>query len=105
IEGDSVSLSGAASNSNSSTLHYSAVALPAGLKISATTGVISGSVAPGSAADVPYFVTVTAEDGTYSASATFRWTIASPITISASSEETNSEGDSVSISVSSTDST
>jgi len=51
------------------------------LKINASTGAISGTVAVGAAGNGPYFVTVVAEDGTYRASQTFNWNITSPVSI------------------------
>jgi uncharacterized repeat protein (TIGR01451 family) len=41
----------------------------------------SGTIAPGAAANGPYRVTVTAGDGTSSASTTFNWNVNSPITL------------------------
>ena len=60
--------------------------LPAGLNINTTTGLITGTVATGAATagndgDGYYTVTVTASDGTHTASTTFTWTVSSPITL------------------------
>ena len=62
----------AADSGSGQTLSYSATGLPAGLSISSSTGLISGT--PGTAGTSS--VTVTATDGTgASGSATFSWTI------------------------------
>jgi uncharacterized repeat protein (TIGR01451 family) len=99
VEGDTGSLSISASDSSSGTLKYSAVGLPAGLKINTSTGAITGTVAGGDAATGSYSVTVTASDGMYSASATFNWTINSPITITDPGEQDDSVGESVSLQI------
>ncbi len=105
-EGSSGSLSLSATDSISgSTLAYSALGLPPGLKISSSTGAISGTVAGGAAANGPYSVTVIAEDGTYSTAQTFNWNVTSPISITVPADQTNNEGDSVSLSISASDST
>ncbi len=105
-EGSSGSLSLSATDSISgSTLAYAALGLPTGLKINASTGAISGTVAAGAAANGPYNVTVVAEDGTYGASQTFTWNITSPVLITIPDDQTNNEGDTVSLSISASDST
>jgi hypothetical protein len=101
-EGDSVSLS--ISTSGSSSLSFAALGLPSGLKINTSTGVISGTVALGDSAGGPYTVTVLANDGTYSAAQTFQWTINDPIVITAPADQTNTEADTVSLSITATDS-
>jgi uncharacterized repeat protein (TIGR01451 family) len=103
-EGATVSLSLSASDSSSGTLSYAAVGLPTGLKINTSTGAITGTVAVGTAADSPYPVTVTAADGTYEASQTFTWKITSPVTMPQLPDQTNNEGDSVSLAISASDS-
>ena len=105
VEGDTPTPSFAASDATSGTLVYTATGLPAGLSISKSTGAISGTVALGASALSPYTVTVTANDGTYSASETFNWTIGSPITLTDPSDQTNLEGDTVSLTLSASDST
>ena len=103
-EGDTVSLTISASDLGGGTPKYSAVGLPAGLKISTSTGAITGTVALGDAACGPYTVTVTANDGTYSAAAIFTWTINGPVSIVLPPDQTNTEGDTVSLSLSASDS-
>jgi VCBS repeat-containing protein len=105
-EGDSVSLSLSASDATSgATLSFAAVGLPAGLKINTTTGAITGTVAAGAAALGPYDVTVTAEDGSTSLSQEFTWNISSPVTLAVIPDQTSSEGDTVSLAVSGSDTT
>ncbi len=104
-EGDTVSLSLSATDATSGTLKYSAIGLPGGLKINPSTGAITGTLAAGDAGDGPYSVTVLAQDGTYSTSQTFNWTVNSAITITTPADQTNNEGDSVSLSISASDAT
>ena len=55
---------------------YAATGLPNGVSINAGTGLISGGIADGDAADGPYAVTVTTTyGGQYSTSQSFNWTI------------------------------
>jgi hypothetical protein len=103
-EGSSVSLSLSASYSGGG-ITYSALGLPAGLSLNSSTGAISGTLAAGDAALGPYTVTVQAASGSYSAEQTFAWTISSPIAITTPASQTSSEGDTVSLSISATDST
>jgi Bacterial Ig domain/Putative Ig domain/FG-GAP-like repeat len=63
-----------------------------------------GTPALGSSQLGPYSVTVMAEDGTYATTQTLNWTITSPITITTPADQTNNEGDSVSLSISAADS-
>ena len=80
-EGDSVSLqiqksdwsaaSGSASGSGSGG-GWSASGLPAGLAIDAATGLITGTIQPGDAANGPYSVTVTYTDGAGNSGAVLR---------------------------------
>ncbi len=74
--GDVVSLQCPASDAANGTLSYSATGLPSGLSINSTTGLISGTIATGADTSSPYAVTVTASDGTVSATQTFNWTVA-----------------------------
>ncbi len=104
-EGDSPSLSISASDSvGGSTLHYSAQGLPPGLKINASSGAVTGTVALGDAAGGPYSVTVLAEDGTYSGEQSFDWNVNSPVTVTTPTDRNNDEGDSVTLSISASDS-
>jgi Putative Ig domain len=72
-EGDVVSLSVTATDPDGDPLSYSASGLPPNLTINSTTGLISGTLAAGSAGSYP--VTVTASDGSLSGSASFTWTV------------------------------
>ncbi len=75
-EGDPVSLPIVASDADGDTLTYSASGLPSGLGIDAASGVISGTLAPGSAGSGP--VTVTVSDGTGSTPVQFTWQVTAP---------------------------
>ncbi len=103
-EGATINVSVSGTDSSSGTLHYAAFGLPAGLKISPSTGAITGTMAVGDAADGPYTVTVIANDGTYGASQTFAWNVSDPITITQPADQTNTEGDGPSLSISASDS-
>ncbi len=105
VEGDTVSLQVAATSPDGNTLTYSADALPTGLSINSASGMITGTVSVGAAADGPYQTTVTASDGTYSGSQTFNWTVtaANPVSVTLPADQTNIEGDTVSVQVVATD--
>jgi hypothetical protein len=77
-EGSSVALQINASDADGDTLSYSASGLPGGLSINATSGLISGTLAAGTAAASPYTVIVTVGDGIDSTSTTFGWSVAAP---------------------------
>jgi len=76
FENDSVLLNIYAMDPEGEPLQYSATGLPPGLAISSRTGVIAGRLAPNASAG-NYTVTVTASDGSKSASDTFKWVVAS----------------------------
>src|SRR5205085_2103909 len=101
-EGDSVSLSLSASYSGSGSLSYAALGLPAGLSLDPSSGAVSGTVAAGAASHGPYNVTVLAEDGTSATTQTFAWAVSGPITISTPADQTSTEGDSISLTLSAT---
>ncbi len=101
-EGDSVSLQ-LQGQSSSGTLAYSASGLPDGLSINPTTGLISGNIAPGAAANGPFPVDVAASNGTVSSSQTFNWTINPVVNLTAPADQSNNEGDNVSLQMSATD--
>ncbi len=103
-EGDTVALTLSASDS-SRTPNFGAEGLPPGLQINTSTGEISGTIAASDAVNGPYTVTVFANDGTYSASQTFTWNVNSPITLTLPGDQTNLEGDTVSLTLSATDTT
>jgi hypothetical protein len=101
LVGDVVSLPVLAYDPDGDTLGYTASGLPTGLSIDPGTGVISGTVAAGAVTGSPYNVTVTASDGTLSASQTFRWAVANgAVSVTAPADQANAEGDVVSVSVS-----
>ena len=105
-EGDSISLtipSISIHHEGSGTLTFSAINLPTGLSVDKTYGTISGNVAIGSGASGPYNITLLVNDGTYSSSLNFVINVVAPITITQLSGQTNSEGDTVSLSLTATD--
>jgi Bacterial Ig-like domain (group 3)/Putative Ig domain/Calx-beta domain len=106
VEGASVTLGIIATDATSgATMVYTAVGLPNGLKINTSTGAITGTVAAGAAQNGPYNVMVTVGDGTASASIGIPWNISSPVAITVPADQTNNEGDSVSLTITATDST
>ncbi len=57
------------------TLIYSTNGLPPGLSINSSTGLISGTISAGAAANSPYSVIVSVSDGIASSSKAFGWTV------------------------------
>jgi hypothetical protein len=87
------------------TLSYSATGLPAGLSISSSTGVISGTASTAGTSTV----TVTGKDSTGpTGSATFTWTVGSPasnkVTVTNPGSQTGTVGTAASLQISATDS-
>jgi regulation of enolase protein 1 (concanavalin A-like superfamily) len=78
VRGAAASLQLVASDPEGQVLTYSASGLPAGLSLNVSTGLISGTVSSGAAASNA--VTVSASDGSLSASTTFNWATTAPIT-------------------------
>ena len=96
LEGDAVSLSLSPTNPAGQPLTFSLTGQPPGLTIDPSAGVISGIVATGDAGNSPYAVTVIASDGPFSASQTIPWTV-SRVLLTAPGDQTNAEGDTVSL--------
>jgi hypothetical protein len=102
-EGDVVSLNIVASDAEGNTLTYTAGGLPTGLGISASTGVISGTVAQGSAG--AYNTSVQVNDGALTTTVNFTWTVSSPPPSNTAPSVTNpgdqiaTEGDVVSLNI------
>ena len=102
--GDAVSLPLVAHDYFSGTPTFSAVGLPNGLTINQTTGLIGGTVTAGAVWQGDFPVTVTATDGTYSASQDFDWTVTpatdvTPPTIVDPGAQNNTAGDTVSLQI------
>ena len=76
----SLNVSGSFSDSdNGDSLAYSAINLPSGLSINASTGVISGTLSSNASQGGPYSVTITATDDLGSTtSQTFTWNVTNP---------------------------
>ena len=102
-EGDAVSLQISGSDPDGHTLSWSASGLPAGLSINTTTGLISGTLAYDGAG--AYSVHVSATDGDLSDAASFTWTIANnrAPTVTAPGNQSDAEGDAVSLQMSGSD--
>jgi glucose/arabinose dehydrogenase len=80
-EGAAVSMQLVASDPDGDTLAYGASGLPPGLSLSTTTGLITGTVAIGAAANSPYSVSASVSDGRGGMdSRTFTWFITAPNT-------------------------
>ncbi|MFL6005040.1 MAG: LamG-like jellyroll fold domain-containing protein [Gaiellaceae bacterium] len=77
-EGAAVSLAAPATDADTDPISYAATGLPAGLSIDASTGLISGTVSSTAATGSPYAASITATDGTATATDTFTWTITHP---------------------------
>jgi cyanophycinase-like exopeptidase len=103
LTGDAVALALAAGYHGAGTLTYSATGLPPGLSINATTGAITGTISAGADASSPYAVTVTATDGTNTASQDFSWGVSPRVTVKGWGDQENAAGDSVSLSVTGSD--
>ena len=73
--------------------------MPTGLSINSSTGVISGTISAGGS----FQPTVTVGNGTYSTSASFNWTVSSPITITDDGDQAFNAGDAVSVPITATD--
>ncbi len=101
-EGDSVSLQ-LQGTASSGSLTYNASGLPNGLSLNPTTGLISGTIAAGDAANGPYTVDVAAMNGTVSTSETFTWNVNPVVNLTMPADQNNNEGDTVSLQMSATD--
>jgi hypothetical protein len=106
-EGASVSLQIVASDVDGDDLEYSALGLPPGLSINASTGLITGTIAAGAKDFSPYTVTVKAKEvGTiqeYEDEETFTWTINNPPEVTNPGDQANFEGQTVSLPIIATD--
>jgi hypothetical protein len=101
--GDIVTLQMQATDSGG-TPTCTASGLPAGLSINQSTGLISGTISSSATAIGSYLTTVTASDGSRSASVSFNWVVsaAGTITMTTPANQTSAEGATVSLSISAT---
>ena len=103
-DGDAVNLAISASDSTpGATLAYSATGLPTGLSIDSSTGEVTGTIDPSADTSSPYTPTFTASDGTHSANRTINWAVNYPVTMTSPGDQTNYDGDAVSVVVSASD--
>ena len=102
---DPVLLALEASDCDGGTLTYSATGLPTGLRIDPTSGLIGGVIGATDDTTGTYNVSVTATDGTHSATQTFTWTVNALPTISISDQgnQSNLDGDTASVTISASD--
>ncbi len=108
-DGDAINLSLTARNSALHTLSYSEANLPAGLSVSAGTfsggvgsAIISGTISSNADQGGPYSVTITATDTTTltQGGQSFTWKIIQPtLTLTQPKDQTNCDGDTVSLPV------
>ncbi|MBY0230180.1 MAG: putative Ig domain-containing protein [Gemmataceae bacterium] len=97
-DGDTISVSTPAYDMMGHSLTFAAEGLPQGLSINASTGWISGTIPPGATSyGGPNIVTVTASDGTRSASQVFAWQVDTRISVTQVSDRTGMEGDAVTL--------
>ena len=97
-ENATVSLQLVASDPDGTALSYSATGLPAALTVNAATGLLSGTLAAGSAGS--YTVTTIVSDGAVTDSKTFTWTVTSanqPPVLTQPANQTNAENATVSL--------
>ena len=75
-EGTAVNFQVLANDPDGDNLSYQASGLPSGININSTSGIISGTLAPGTTANSPYSVTVSISDGNHPAvSTSFTWEV------------------------------
>jgi hypothetical protein len=109
VEGDIVSFQIEATDPDGDpTLSYTATNLPPGLAIDPATGLISGTVSAGASTGSPYNAHVIVSDGELQDDSTFPWVIAAvpasaPPVVTNPGNQTNAEGDAVSLQVVATD--
>ena len=104
VEGDTVSLQLQAVDTWGGTPTFSAVGLPPGLSIDPNTGLISGTITPGSAANGPYNVAIQTADSDTANCKFFTWYISSSISLTNPGTLFNGEGDTVSLQIQASDS-
>ena len=100
--GDSAAVSIAATSANGDPVSYTVTGLPPGISLDPVDAQLVGTIDSSAALDTPYTVTVQASNGAAASSATFKWTI-HPISVSPLDDQTNVNGDAVSLQVSATD--
>jgi hypothetical protein len=102
-EGDTVSLALSGASASGGSLTWVATGLPDGLSVVASSGLITGTLTPGAAADGPFEVQVFVSDGTARSSGQFAWAVAPYVSLAPVTDQSNLEGDTVSLALSATD--
>ena len=103
-EGDTVSLQLQGHDADGDVVTYSAGSLPPGLSLNSASGLISGTISAGDAANGPYSVTVASRDGTNATSQSFTWTVNPQVALTTIPDQSNNEGDTVFLQVQASDS-
>ena len=102
-DGDNIELAMQATTPFGLPLTYSAVNLPEGLSIDPDTGVISGIIAEGAAADYPFNnTTVFADDGIDSSAVSFSWFLVSTVDLANPGNQATTEGADVNLALQAT---
>src|SRR5262249_35480737 len=94
-EGDVVALPIQATSGGN--LTFFAVGLPDGLGIGRDTGLITGRISAGAAADGPFAALVLATDGLSSDELTFTWHVSTPVTLTNPQDQRSLEGATVAL--------
>ncbi len=106
-EGETVTLTVAASDPDGDAVSYQATGLPTGLSLNSSTGEVSGVLGYTVSVDSPYTVTITVDDGGGGTdTATFIWTVADrngAPTLAAPEAQSDAEGESVTLQLEATD--
>ncbi len=87
--------------SGGSTVSYSASGLPSGLSITSTSNTsltISGTISSGAISTTPYYVALTATQGSYTSTQNFDWTVPAFI-VNPISDQSSNDGQSASLTV------
>jgi hypothetical protein len=104
-EGTAITTVTLSASDGDDTMVYSAIGLPPGLVLNASTGAITGTPSVGDASSGPFSVTLQAATGAYTAEQEVTWNVVSPITTSPIADQTGTENVAIStLDVSATDS-
>src|SRR5262249_28546773 len=99
-EGETISLALHGASGSGGTPSFSVSGLPDGLSFIASTTLITGTIAAGAAADGPFVVTVEVADGTALSQVQLNWSVSPFIGLTAIDDQSSTEGNTISLSVS-----